>query len=113
MALSNDKSVLAVGRESGQIEIWKTDTFAQITMLPGHRNVQIRNIHWIEPSDKMDGKSTLCENPLYYNRMKGNKILEKKRRLVTTGLNGMICEWDLNTCSIKSKYNAHGPIWNS
>jgi hypothetical protein len=49
MCLSKDKAVLAVARENKSIEIWKTDTFAQLLVIPGHKNVDIRNIHWVEP----------------------------------------------------------------
>ena len=50
---------------------------------------------------------------LYYKRYKGRKIVEKKRRLISTGLNGMVIEWDLRTGRPKSSYNAGGAIWDS
>ena len=81
-------------------------------MVPGHKNIDVRNIHWIEPGaiGKVKGDSV---NPLYYGREKNGRVLEKKRRLVTTGLNGMVIEWNLNTCLPKSKFNAHGAVWDS
>ena len=106
MTLTNDKFLLAVGRENRAIEIWKVDTFAQILIVPGHKNVDIRNLHWVEPAPveytKKDMKTP--ENILYYQRNKNKKIIEKKRRLITTGLNGMVIEWDLLTGKPKSTY---------
>ena len=112
MSLTEDRSLLAVARENKSIEIWKTDTFAQILVIPGHKNIDIRNIHWIEPGAQKKVSSD-SSNVLYYARNKKDKVLIKKRRLVTTGLNGMVIEWDLNTCLPKSKYNAHGAVWDS
>lgn len=37
----------------------------------------------------------------------------KKRRLITTGLNGLVIEWDLKTCKPKSKYTCNSAIWDS
>jgi U3 small nucleolar RNA-associated protein 4 len=98
-----------VARENNSIEIWKADTFAQIVVVPGHKNVDIRCLHWLEP-DAVPGNA---ENILYYNRQKGKKTLTKKRRLITTGLNGVIIEWDLLTMQPKSKLNIHCAIWQS
>lgn len=50
---------------------------------------------------------------LYYQRNKNGKILNKKRRLITSGLNGMVIEWDLLSKVPKSKYNCHCAIWDS
>mmetsp|Transcript_4019 Transcript_4019/g.6029 ORF Transcript_4019/g.6029 Transcript_4019/m.6029 type:complete len:92 (-) Transcript_4019:295-570(-) len=91
MVLSNDKQVLAVGRENHSIEIWKADTFAQLLVLGGNRNVDMRNIHWIEPEASLHKADP---NLLYYKR-EGKRVEIKKRRLITTGLNGMVIEWDL------------------
>jgi hypothetical protein len=49
-------------------------------------------------------------NPLYYQNA-NNK--EKKRRLITTGLNGHVIEWNLQTLMPKAKYNANSAIWDS
>lgn len=40
-------------------------------------------------------------------------MLQKKRRLVSTSLNGLVIEWDLQGKNIKSKYNCHCAIWDS
>ena len=53
MALSADKALLAVSRENNSLEIWKTDTFAQLFTIPGHRNLDHRNLHWLEPENKL------------------------------------------------------------
>ena len=71
MALSHDSRLLAVGRENKSIEIWKSDTFAQLTIIPGNQNVDLRNLHWIEHSAVATQNS--CGNPLYYLRTKGKK----------------------------------------
>ena len=44
-------------------------------------------------------------NPLYYGG--------KKRRVITTGLNGQIVEWDLLTGKIHAKLSTHSAIWDS
>ena len=36
----------------------------------------------------------------------------KKRRLVSSGLNGLLIEWDLLTKKPKSKFNANSAIWD-
>ena len=83
--------------------------------IPGHKNVDIRNIHWVEPDNVDGGKkdSNVPDNILYYQRSKNSKVVEKKRRLITTGLNGMVIEWDLLTCKTKSTYHAGGAIYDS
>ena len=81
-------------------------------VIPGHKNIDVRNILWVEPGGIKKVQSNSL-NPLYYAREKNGKVLVKKRRLVTTGLNGMVIEWNLNTCLPKSKYNAHGAVWDS
>lgn len=111
MSLSFDRKLLAVSRENRTIEIWKADSFTQIVNLPGHRNVDIRNIHWMEPGEKGSANDEM--NLLHYQQLKNKKHHEKKRRLVTTGLNGMVSEWDLSTGVPVSKLNCQVPIWDS
>lgn len=36
-----------------------------------------------------------------------------KRRLITTGLNGLVIEWDLRTNKPRSKYSCNSAIWDS
>ena len=46
--------------------------------------------------------------------MKRGKNIEKKRRLVTTSLNGLVTEWSLSTGTIKSKlFTGGGAIWSA
>ena len=73
MCLSSDGALLAVGRENKSIEIWKTDTFAQLVVIPGHKNVDLRSVHWVEP--EATGKHSKGNNPLYYDRLKGGKLI--------------------------------------
>jgi WD40 repeat protein len=44
-------------------------------------------------------------NPLYFNG--------KKRRLLSTGLNGTVIEWDLLEAQIRFKYSVQAAIWHS
>ena len=48
MAVSVDKKLIAVARENNSIEIWLRDTWVQLMVIPGNKNVAIRNIHWLE-----------------------------------------------------------------
>ena len=111
MSLSADKTLLAVARENKAIEVYKTDSFAQILRIPGHKNVDIRSIHWLEPGYSREGVRP--KNHLYYSREKNGKQVEKKRRLVTTGLNGMVIEWDLGQQKPLSRLNCQCGIWQS
>ena len=78
-------------------------------------NVDIRNVHWIEP-DFITPEDCLQKpnhNILYYQKIKNNKIIFEKRRLVTTSLNGNVVEWDLLTDIPKSTFTAGGAIYDS
>lgn len=110
VALTGDLKLLAVGRENKSVEIWKTESFSQLITIPGNQNVDLRHLHWIEP-DLARGDYT--SNVMYYNRQKGKRVVSKKRRLLSTGLNGMVIEWDLRTGQPKSSYSAGGAIWDS
>ena len=83
-------------------------------MIAGHKNVDVRNIHWIEPDAVFDKSFGSESNILYYARQKSKKLQQKKRRLITTGLNGLIIEWDLLNCKPLQKCSVHGgPVWQS
>jgi len=53
------------------------------------------------------------KNLMYFQRAKDGQMLQKKRRLVSTSLNGLVVEWNLQTKNIKSKYNCNCAIWSS
>lgn len=90
MSLTHDEKLLAIGRENGQIEIFKTDTWTMVHVIPGIKSSDIRNIMWFEPDFCSFSKPT---NNLYtYNSTAGTVL---PRRLITTGLNGAVIEWDL------------------
>lgn len=109
MALSHDKTLLAVGRENNSIEIWSVpDAWSQLIVIPGNKNCDIRNIHWVEPK----AKKGQTDNPLYYKSNEKGKE-QRKRRLITTGLNGLVIEWDLLTMKPRAKYASHSGIWDS
>ena len=78
-------------------------------MIPGNQNCDIRNLHWLEPEAEPH-KQQKDANPFYFRTQAGTF---KKRRLVSTGLNGVIIEWNLLTQMPKSKYNVHASIWDS
>jgi hypothetical protein len=88
-----------VARANSNIEIWFKDTWSQVLTIPGNANAQPRNIHWLEKKGSQDS------NLLYSG--------SKKRRLITTGLNGHVLEWNLLNGTIRSKFNATAAIWNS
>jgi len=114
MALTSDKRIMAVGRSNNSIEICDTETFSQLLVIPGHKNVDIRNITWIEKDLVKGGKQKQLVNPFYHRVIKNGKVIEKKRRLVTTSLNGLVVEWDLLTGGFKSKTAlGGGAIWCS
>ena len=54
-------------------------------VIPGNKNCAIRNIHWLEKANT-NNSQTVDTNPLYVNGL--------PRRLVTTGINGVVIEWD-------------------
>ena len=84
MAKSCDGKLLAIARANCSIEIWLLPSWTQLLVIPGNKNCEIRNIHWYEKSGK---DSVPDSNPLYR--------CGQPRRLLTTGLNGVIIEWDL------------------
>lgn len=55
--------------------------------IPGNKNCAIRNIHWLE-KPATASSSQVDTNPLY--------VAGQERRLITTGLNGVVIEWDLH-----------------
>ena len=76
-------------------------------MLPGHSELEIRSILWIEPDEV---SSTIPENPFYLT----TESKEKKRRLVTVSLSGHVIEWDLVHRSMLHTYQSPGgPIFSA
>lgn len=121
MALTKDRTLLAVGkfsnfliddlaRENKSIEIWAVpNSWSQIAVIPGNQNCDIRRLHWLEP-DAEASTTSKDTNPLYY-QTKDQKF--KKRRLVSSGLNGQVIEWNIQTQMPRAKYNAHAAIWDA
>lgn len=95
MAMSNDGTLMAVARGNCSIEIWLVDSWAQLLVIAGNKNSPIRRLHWA-PTETSEGS-----NPL------------NGRRLLSTGLNGVVLEWDLTTRAIKHVHTVHAPIWDS
>ena len=80
-------------------------------IIPGNLNCDIRDVHWLEPNafNEPSKDSTFL---LYYQTSELKSRL-RKRRLVSTGLNGTAIEWDLSTLKPKSKYAGNTAIWQS
>ena len=105
MAVSNDKKLLAVARENNSIEIWMRNSWVQLFIIPGNQNCAIHNIHWLEKVSSRAHDAQEEDNPLY--------VGGEQRRLVTTGLNGVVIEWDLQTHCAKAKNSVNAAIWCS
>ncbi len=112
MTLTCDKTLLALGRENKSIEIWRVpQSWSQLIVIPGNQNCDIRDLHWVEPnaySEPVKDSTFL----LYYQTSE-LKSRMRKRRLVSSGLNGSVIEWDLTTLKPKSKYTSNTAIWQS
>jgi len=78
-----------VARSNGAIEVWLCDTWSQVVVIPGNKNAPARNIFWLE-----QGTDSQSECNLLYSG-------GKKRRLISTGLNGQVIEWNLLDGSIR------------
>jgi WD40 repeat protein len=96
--------VLAIARQNSSIEIWLTATWSQLLVIAGNKSSQIRRLHWLETKgeDRSEGDEL---NPLLHRG--------QPRRLLTTGLNGVVLEWDLASRAIKQVHTVHAPIWGS
>jgi len=106
MALSADKRILAIGRQNRNLELWSLEQhWSQVVLVPGHRNCDLRNLHFV--NDCSTASKIHC---LYYKNSDGK---EKKRRILSTGLNGAIIEWDLVEFKPKAKNQVQSPIWHS
>ena len=101
--MTHDRMLVAVARENNAIEIWTRETWVQLLVIPGNKNCAIRNIHWLEHVGTSEDKED--PNPLY--------VGGRARRLITTGLNGVVIEWDLLSHSPKAKLSANAAIWAS
>lgn len=81
-------------------------------MIPGNKNCDIRNIHWLELTAKNLLTKEAKKNPnILYYETESSKF--EKRRLITTGLNGLVIEWDFKSMTPKSKYSCNSAIWDS
>jgi U3 small nucleolar RNA-associated protein 4 len=68
---------LACARENGNIEIWNPlQRFYQDRIIPGSKGASIESIVWVH-----DGESEGTQKP----------------RLFSAGLDGLVCEWDLES----------------
>ena len=91
-----------MARENNSIEIWLRESWVQIMVIPGNKQCAVRNIHWLE---KPSTNSITEVNPLMSNG--------QSRRLITTGLNGVVIEWDLLSQAMKTKHSVNSAIWSS
>lgn len=83
-------------------------TWSQVVVIPGNQHCDVRNVHWLEPEASSKGETS--GNVLYFRNKAGK---EKKRRLVTTGLNGQAIEWSLKSLAPKARLNVNSAIWDS
>lgn len=100
MAVTTDRKLVAVARENNSIEIWLRESWVQLLVIPGNKNCAIRNVHWLEKTSSQSstrGGSVNDNNVLY-------TADGQPRRLLTTGLNGVIIEWDLLSHGVKVKH---------
>ena len=108
MAVTSDRKLVAVARENNSIEVWTRDSWVQLLIIPGNKNCAIRNIHWLEKAatTRTGDNGRNDTNPLYQND-------GQSRRLITTGLNGVVIEWDLLSHGVKAKHSVNAAIWCS
>ena len=78
-------------------------------IIPGNVNCDIRDLHWLEPHSFTEGTKDF----LMYYQTDDLKSKMKKRRLVSSGLNGSVIEWDFSELKPKSKYQGNSAIWQS
>lgn len=91
--------------------MWRVpQSWSQALVIPGNKKCDLRNIHWLELNHNTEVSKTDSQNILYFET-KEKKL--KKRRLLTTGLNGMVIEWDLLMKKPKSKYTSSLAIYDS
>lgn len=102
MTLSSDGKLMAVARANCSIEIWSAESWTQLMVIAGNKNSPIRRLHWHVPSNARPSDDS---NLFYY----GGHV----RRLLSTGLNGVVLEWDLVSRSIIHVHTVHAPIWDS
>ena len=99
--LSADGKLIAVARANANIEVWLKDTWSQLLLIPGNKNAPARNLFWFESV-----KSQQPDSNLLYSG-------GKKRRLISTGLNGQVIEWNLLDGSVRHKFSANAAIWQA
>ncbi|KAK9825655.1 hypothetical protein WJX81_005809 [Elliptochloris bilobata] len=74
LAASGDGTLLAAARESGDIELWETDTWTCTLRIPGRDNASLTSLAWLRDSEP------------------GGDVAW---RLFSGGLDGELVEWDL------------------
>ena len=99
--LSADGKLIAVARANANIEVWLQETWSQLLLIPGNKNAPARNLFWFESVQLQQPDSNL----LYSGG--------KKRRLISTGLNGQVIEWNLLDGSVRHKLSANAAIWQA
>ena len=104
MAVTQDRKLVAVARENNSIEVWIRNTWVQLFVIPGNKNSAIRNLHWVEYETSQGQGNEI--NPLY-------GASGHARRLISTGLNGVVIEWDLRSHTMKTKLSVSAAIWSS
>eukprot|EP00917_Polyrhabdina_sp_WS-2016_P012368 GHVP01027203.1.p1 GENE.GHVP01027203.1~~GHVP01027203.1.p1 ORF type:complete len:758 (-),score=146.18 GHVP01027203.1:1071-3344(-) len=93
LELSNDQSLLAVGRSFGAVQILETSTFNTVAVLPGHREVSAKRIRFLEKPSK---KKRSRQSPFF------------RYHLLKVGVNGVIEVWNIQNQTLMSTSSSGG-----
>ncbi|KAJ1974523.1 U3 small nucleolar RNA-associated protein, partial [Dimargaris xerosporica] len=104
------KPLLACGRENGDIEIRDArESFTLVKTIPGTAESGLETVLWAEPLSTTDTNGAQDSTLEEKNVKQGQATMP---RLFSTGLNGAITEWDLQTLTAKSTIDSKaGAVW--
>ncbi|PVU98222.1 hypothetical protein BB559_001715 [Furculomyces boomerangus] len=108
----NGRPYLAVGRADGDIEIWNCDAgFSLEKTIPGPDGINLESMVWAHQIELTEEDILLYDN----KKERQNAMEQLKRtppRLFTSGLNGAIIEWSLETLLPKRAVDSYGgAVW--
>ena len=93
VSISRSGKYVAVARQNGNIDIWATDGWLCLKTIFGNGEGGIRFLSWLSTQDV-------------------NGI--ERERLISTGLNGSIVEWDLHSLTVKTVSDSYGgAVWGA
>ena len=91
MTQTKDDKYLAIGRSNGQIEFWETASWTMIYRIPGIKMLDIRRLHFLEPDFRQS---------INLFEFKSKQDTLETRTLISTGINGLVVEWNLSSLQI-------------